>query len=169
MFHIPILHLSFRHRIHNLEDHHQLALIENLVLIPDGHPLGIILIRLSGSEFWLENLWFPNTFVYSGPPPFKDSPLSTNINESATGDDDKQLFLDILLLANRSRSGRNVAGEVSGRMETDLSADLTVVPKTAATGKAINGDQQQQMKMDIFDSTKKSGRLFWSYNDILLL
>jgi hypothetical protein len=86
--------------------------------------------------------------------------LSTNINESATGDDDKQLFLDILLLANRSRSGRNVAGEVSGRMETDLSADLTVVPKTAATGKAINGDQQQQMKMDIFDSTKKSGRFF---------
>lgn len=65
----------------------------------------------------------------------------------------EQLLNDIFLAANRSRAGRNAGGELmgTGQMETDLNADLTVVPRTTTVnggiGKtgAIMAEQEKQM------------------------
>ncbi|CAK5121715.1 unnamed protein product [Meloidogyne enterolobii] len=61
----------------------------------------------------------------------KDSPILTINNESVI---EEQLLGDTFQpsLNNHSRAGRNAALEfLNNRMETDLSADLTVVPRTS--------------------------------------
>lgn len=58
---------------------------------------------------------------------------------------------------NHSRSGRNAAkGDLVGRMETDLSIDLTVVPRTNIVGmdKVILMNDGDDRKM----ATSKSGK-----------
>ncbi|KAL3084943.1 hypothetical protein niasHS_010012 [Heterodera schachtii] len=75
-----------------------------------------------------------------GEPPYKDSPLLANANGTGASDEriaDQLLLFEVLSETNRSRAGRDAQieeeddafGAVMGRMETDLSADLTVVPK----------------------------------------
>ncbi|KAI3409980.1 hypothetical protein GPALN_006346 [Globodera pallida] len=70
-----------------------------------------------------------------GESPYKDSPLLSNGNGTeATDRLVDQLLLAVVSGTNRSRAGRDTrADDVGGgplsRMETDLSADLTVVPR----------------------------------------